>query len=350
MLLCALHSTFYIEFMDNQFIHHIKNDARKNPQSIVFPEGHDDRVIQACSQIIKEKTAQPIIIGKKDEVFQKAKDLNVNIDDAEVLQWDDFEEKEAYIESLYQLRKAKGLTKEKAAEWLEDYNYFGTMLVHMGYAQGLISGTTHSTADTIRPALQIIGTNEKFHKVSGMFFMLLENRILFFADCAVNIDPDAKDLAEIAIDTALTAMEFGEKPKVAMLSFSTAGSARHPYVDKVKEATKIFQHKRPDIVVEGEMQVDAALVESVCAKKFPGSGLKGDANVLVFPDLQSGNIAYKLVQRLAKAQAVGPLLQGLKKPVNDLSRGCSADDIVDLAAITCLQAQENAYKNIFKRM
>jgi phosphate acetyltransferase len=334
--------------LDNHFIHHIKTDARKNPQRIVFPEANDDRVIQACAQINKEKTAIPVIIGNQDEVKSKAKELGCDLADVEIIEWSNFGKRDEYVEALYNLRKSKGWTKEKAQDVLNDYNYFGTMLVHMGYADGLISGTTHSTADTVRPALQIIGTKEAFHKVSGMFFMLLEERILFFGDCAINIDPDAKDLAEIAIDTALTAMEFGVKPKIAMLSFSTAGSARHPYVDKVKEATKLVAHKRPDLAIAGEMQVDAALVPSVCQKKFPQSKLKGDANVLIFPDLQSGNIAYKLVERLAKANAVGPLLQGLKKPVNDLSRGCSVGDIVDLAAITTIQAQEGIYENLLR--
>jgi phosphate acetyltransferase len=192
----------------------------------------------------------------------------------------------------------------------------------------------------VRPALQIIGTKEKFHKVSGIFFMILENRLLLFADCAINIDPNSTELAEIAIDTAETAKRFGIEPKIAMLSFSTNGSAKHPDADKVREAVQMIKYKRPELIVDGEMQVDAALVPEISQRKFPNSKIKGEANVLIFPDLQSGNIAYKLVERLAKAEAIGPILQGLNKPVNDLSRGCSFQDIADLAAITACEAQE----------
>jgi len=213
-------------------------------------------------------------------------------------------------------------------------------MVFKDHADGFVSGACHPTGDTLRPALQIVKTHDKFHKVSSFFMMMLEKKLMFFADCAVEINPDAKDLADIAIDTANTAKKFGIDPRVAMLSFSTNGSARHPMVDKVKEATSIVNFREPSLVVDGEMQVDAALVPKVCSSKFPGSSLHGDANILIFPDLNSANMAYKLVERLAKAHAVGPILQGLNKPINDLSRGCSVEDIIDLTAITVVEAQE----------
>jgi len=212
-------------------------------------------------------------------------------------------------------------------------------MVHLNNADGLVSGSVHSTADTVRPALQIIKTKEQFHKVSSLFLMILQERLLIFADSAIMINPDAKDLAEIAIDTVETAKKFNIEPKVAFLSFSTHGSAKHPMVEKVTEATAIAQAKKPEVLFEGDLQVDAALVPEVAKLKCPNSKIKGDANVLIFPDLQSGNIAYKLVERLAKASAVGPIIQGLNKPVNDLSRGCSVQDIVDVTAITAVEAQ-----------
>ena len=216
-------------------------------------------------------------------------------------------------------------------------NYFGTMMVYNGQADGMVTGTTYSTADSIRPALQIIKTKEKFHKVSGIFFMILEKRLLLFADAAITVEPNSHDLVDIAIDSAETAKKFELDPRIAMLSFSTKGSAKHPDVDKIKEAVALLKHKQPDLVVDGEMQVDAALVPKVAKKKCPNSTIQGDANILIFPDLEAANIAYKLVERLAKASAIGPLLQGLKKPVNDLSRGCHYKDIVNVTAFTACE-------------
>ena len=236
--------------------------------------------------------------------------------------------------------KNKGISKKQAAEIVKDMNYFGTMMVYMELADGMVTGTTFPTDDSIRPALQIIKTEEKFHKVSGIFFMVLEKRLLLFADAAITINPNSHDLVDIAVDTAETAKKFGIKPRVAMLSFSTKGSADHPLVDKVQEAVRMLKYERPDIIVDGDLQVDAALVPKVAKKKCPKSPIQGDANILIFPDLQSANIAYKLVERLAKAKAIGPLLQGLKKPVNDLSRGCSYQDIVNVTAFTVCESLE----------
>jgi len=237
------------------------------------------------------------------------------------------------------LRKHKGITPKQAKETIKDMNYFGTMMVHMNLADGMVTGTTFPTDDSIRPALQIIKTQEKFHKVSGVFFMVLEKRLLLFADTAIMIEPNSHDLVDIAIDTAETAQKFGITPRVAMLSFSTLGSADHPNVDKVREAVRMLQDSRPDIVADGEMQVDAALVPKVAAKKCPSSPIQGDANILIFPSLEAANIAYKLVERLGEAKAIGPILQGLKKPINDLSRGCHYKDIVNVTAFTVMECE-----------
>jgi phosphate acetyltransferase len=242
---------------------------------------------------------------------------------------------------LYEIRKEKGLSKSGAKELIKDTNYFGTMLVQEKYASGMVTGVTYPTDMAIRPALQIIGTKRKFFKVSGVFFMSLENRTLLFADSAITINPNSHDLANIAIDTAETAQMFGLKPKVAMLSFSTKGSAKHPEVDKVREATALLKYRKPNMIVDGELQVDAAIVPEVAKIKCPKSILKGDANILIFPNLESANIAYKLVERLAKAKAIGPILQGLNKPVNDLSRGCHYKDIVKVTAFTVVSCQHN---------
>lgn len=324
------------------FLNFIKEQAMQNPQKIVFPEGFEKRILQATETILEEKTAYPILVGDPDKITKTAKELNlkINWDKVPIINPKTDPKTEKYAEEFYNLRKNKGVTEEEAQKTIQKVNYFSTMMVQMDDADGMISGTTWSTADTIRPALQIIKTKEKFHKVSGFFFMVLEKRLLLFADCAVTIDPNSHDLKDIAIDTAETAKRFCIKPKIAMLSFSTNRSADHPLVDKVREATAMIKHERPDLIAEGEMQVDAALVPEVCERKFPDSKVRGDANILIFPDLQSANISYKLVERLGKAIAVGPVLQGLKKPVNDLSRGCSYEDIVDLAAITTIEAQE----------
>ncbi len=328
-----------VSIMQNKFMNDLKEKAKKEKKKIIFPESTDERIIEACSIIAKEGIAIPVIIGDESAIKAKAAEIGCALDGVEIRDPAHDTNFDKYVAEFFRLRQHKGVTEEKAKEIVNMPIYFGTMMIQMGDADGLVGGATTTTADTLRPALQIIKTHEKFHKVSSVFIMILEDRLMLFADCAVEINPDAKDLAEIAIDTEKTALQFDIEPRVAMLSFSTNGSARHPLVDKVKEATAIVKDRAPNIVVEGEMQVDAAVVPKVCAKKFPGSKLNGDANVLIFPDLNSANIAYKLVERLAKAQAVGPILQGLNKPVNDLSRGCSVSDVVNVCAITAVQAQ-----------
>jgi len=294
------------------FLQTIKQRAQSNPKRIVFPEGFDPRILTATHTILEEGTAHPILLGNPDELKKSASDLCIPLD------WEKIEVIDPGNKNI---------------------QTFGTQLVADNHANGMVSGLSCPTADTIRPALKIIGTKEKFHKVSGFFFMILGEKILLFADCAVIIEPDAHDLADIALDTAETARRFGIEPHVAMLSFSTNGSANHPEVDKVRYATKIIKEQNPTLIIEGEMQVDAALDADICLRKFPHCQTPGDFNVLIFPNLAAGNIAYKLVERLAGAQAIGPILQGLNKPINDLSRGCTPQDIVDLTAITTVEAQ-----------
>ena len=326
----------------HKFLRKVHSIARKNPRKIVFPEGTEERILKATEEVLKKKIAHPILIGNSRKIKNNAKKLKLKIDFSKVEIHDNKKSKllKEFTETFYNLRKHKGISKKQATEIVKDINYFGTMMLYSDLADGLVTGTTFPTDDSIRPALQIIKTQEKFHKVSGIFFMVLEKRLLLFADAAITINPNSHDLVDIAIDTAETAQKFGIKPRVAMLSFSTKGSADHPLVDKIKEAVAILKYKRPDIIVDGDLLVDTALVPKVAKKKCPSSLIQGDANVLIFPDLQSANIAYKLVERLAKAQAIGPLLQGLKKPVNDLSRGCSYQDIVNVTAFTVCECIE----------
>lgn len=329
--------------MAHYFLELVRQKAKKRPARIVFPETFDERTLVACHQIIKEGTAQPFLLGSPAQLTESYKKLGLSFSSAyyRVIDWEnDLERTKRYAQNLYESRKSKGMTLEEATKLLDDYNYYGVMVVAAGDADGLISGADSASHETLRPALQIIKTKEKFHKVSGFFFMVLENRLLLFADCMVNIEPNSLELAEIAIDTAQTARRFGIEPRIAMLSFSTNGSAKHPNVDRVREATQMVRHKHPEFLCEGEMQVDAALVPEICARKFPESKIMGTANILIFPNLEAANIAYKLVERLGGAQAIGPILQGLTKPINDLSRGCSSEDIVHLAAITSVEAAE----------
>ncbi len=335
--------------MLQKFLQKIRQQARENPQKIVFPEGCEERVLKAVHQIYQEEIAWPVLLGNPDVIKIKADAVTpglttlLNAEKIPIINPEKDTRVKTYAQELYRLRKHKDITEKTAAELIHKVNYFGTMMVYMDEVDGMISGTTWPTADTILPALQIIKTKELFHKVSGFFFMVLEERLLLFADCAVTIDPNSHDLADIAIDTAETAKRFGIEPRIAMLSFSTNGSAKHPSADKVKEATAMVKFHHPELKIDGEMQVDAALVPEVASRKYPASSVPGNANILIFPDLEAANISYKLVERLAGAQAIGPILQGLKKPVNDLSRGCKYEDIVNLAAITTIEAQELDY-------
>jgi phosphate acetyltransferase len=326
-------------------LENLKAKAKANPRRIVLPEGEEPRTIKAAVEIAKEKLALVTLVGNRQKIEAVAKEQGVDVSaipSVDPLTSPKFEE---YAQTYYELRKAKGMTPEEAHKLMADTVFFGTMMVHKGEMDGLVSGALHSTGDTIRPALQIIKTKPGINIVSSSFVMIVpdceygDKGMFIFADCAVMPAPTDAELAQIAVASAETGRVLcGMDPKVAMLSFSTYGSAKHELVDKVKRATAIAKELAPGLKIDGEMQADAAIIPKVGKSKAPNSAIAGQANVLVFPDLQSGNIAYKLVERLAKAQAVGPVLQGMNKPVNDLSRGCSVDDIVNVVAITSLQA------------
>ncbi|AJC25698.1 phosphate acetyltransferase [Bacillus velezensis] len=304
---------------------------------IVFPEGLDERILVAVNNLAGNKVLKPIVVGNKEDIQAKAKELNLTLDGVDIFDPHTYEGMEELVQAFVERRKGKA-TEEQARKALLDENYFGTMLVYKGLADGLVSGAAHSTADTVRPALQIIKTKEGVKKTSGVFIMARGDEQYVFADCAINIAPDSQDLAEIAIESANTAQMFDIDPRVAMLSFSTKGSAKSDETDKVAEAVKIAKEKAPELTLDGEFQFDAAFVPSVAEKKAPDSDIKGDANVFVFPSLEAGNIGYKIAQRLGGFEAVGPILQGLNMPVNDLSRGCNAEDVYNLALITAAQA------------
>lgn len=328
------------------FIDVIKERARKNKKKIVLPETNDVRIIQAAAKLLREQVADLILVGDKDAITTIAHNYGYDLSQAEIVNPLHFDKLDSYIDSLVELRKKKGMTPEKAKELLtKDYLHFGVMMVKMGDADGMVAGACHATADVLRPSLQILKTAPGTELVSGMFVMVVPNcdyganGTFIFSDAGLNQNPTAEELAVIAGTTAQSfKLLVQEEPIVAMISHSTKGSASHPDVDKVVEATRIAKEKYPTVKLDGEFQVDAAIVPSVGTFKAPGSNIAGHANVLVFPNLDAGNNGYKLVQRLAKAEAYGPLTQGIAKPVNDLSRGCSADDIVGVVAITAVQA------------
>ncbi|MCI1955145.1 MAG: phosphate acetyltransferase [Oscillospiraceae bacterium] len=326
------------------FLERTVRRAMADKKTIVLPEGNDKRVVTAAAEVLKRGIANVILLGTESEVQTTAAGLDISkaqiVDPADTPLHDD------YAKTFYELRKAKGVTPEKADEMMKDPTYFGVMMVKKGAADGMVSGACHSTANTLRPALQIVRTAPGSKLVSGFFLISVpnceygEDGTFVFADCGLNINPNADELSEIAIASAKSFRAIvGAEPKVAMLSFSSYGSGKDALVDKVAEATKLAKQKAPDLLLDGELQADAALVPSVGKSKAPGSKVAGHANVLVFPDLNVGNISYKLVERLAKASAYGPILQGIAKPVNDLSRGCKAEDIVGVIAITAVQAQ-----------
>ena len=328
------------------FIDTIKARAKADKKTIVLPESEDRRTYEAAAQILKEDLANLIIIGSEEAVKKGSEGLDVS--KATIVDPEKNEKTQAYVDKLVELRAKKGMTPEKARETiLNDYTYYGVMMVKMGDADGMVSGACHSTADTLRPCLQILKTKPGTKLVSSFFVMVVpdcdmgENGTFVFSDCGLEQNPDSEKLAAIALSAAESfKLLVGDEPRVALLSHSSKGSAKHADVDKVVEAVKIAQANAPEgVMVDGELQLDAAIVPSVGASKAPDSKVAGKANVLIFPDLDAGNIGYKLVQRLAKAEAYGPMTQGIAAPVNDLSRGCSAEDIVGVVAITAVQCQ-----------
>ena len=324
----------------------IWESAKADKKKIVLPEGSEARTVVAAQKIVDEGLAMPILIGNKEEVLKAGKEQGVELNGVEIIDPEVSPKLNEYIEAFYELRKNKGMTMEKAEKIVKDPLYFATMMVKLDDADGMVSGAVHTTGDLLRPGLQIIKTAPGVSVVSSFFIMLVpgseygEQGMLLFSDCAVNPNPTSEQLASIAIATAETAKNLCKMdPKVAMLSFSTMGSADHDLVDKVRVATERAKELRPDLDIDGELQLDAAIVPKVASQKAPNSNVAGKANVLVFPDLQAGNIGYKLVQRFANAEAIGPVCQGFAKPINDLSRGCSTEDIVNVVALTAVQAQ-----------
>ena len=329
------------------FVETMKEKARQNIKAILLPESEDVRVIQAAADVEEEGFAKAVLIGNEENVKQIALDNNIDVSKVTIINPLKSEKFGEYSNKFYELRKAKGMTPEKAKEIMKEPIYFGTMMVKVGDADGIVSGACHPTAHTLRPALQILKTAPGTKLASAFFLMVTkcpeygEDGVFIFADSGMNEYPDADGLSEIAISSAKSFKQLvGKEPRVAMLSYSTYGSASSPLTEKVIEATRILKEKAPDLLCDGELQLDAAIIPEVAERKAPGSPIAGKANVLIFPDLDAGNIGYKLVQRFGRAEAYGPLCQGIAKAVNDLSRGCSSDDIVGVVAITSVQAQD----------
>ncbi len=329
------------------FINKIKSEAKKEIKTIVLPESDDLRILEATEMIIQEGFADIILIGNPDEINNIAAENNINISKAKIINPSTYSKFSKYASDLYELRKAKGMTLDQAKDLLmNNSRYFAAMIVKEGDADGFVSGASHPTSDTLRPALQILKTAPGTKLVSAFFIMDLPdkqyggNGIFVFADCGLNEYPDAEALSEIAISSAKSFKELvGEEPRIAMLSYSTHGSANSPLTEKVIEATKLLKEREPELICDGEIQLDAAIIPEVAKLKAPDSPLQGKSNILIFPDLDAGNIGYKLTQRFGHAEAYGPLCQGVSRAVNDLSRGCSSKDIVGVVAITALQAR-----------
>jgi len=326
------------------FQYRLFEQAQSKRQKIILPESEDERILRAAEILILRNIVDIVLLGDRNVIEKQCKKIDLDISKAEIINPEESPLTEKFSQSFYEMRKEKGLTLAVARDAMTHVNYFATMMVHEGLADGMVSGATHTTADTVRPALQIIKTKADISIVSSIFFMCLDTKVLVYGDCAVNMDPTAEQLAQIAISSADTAKAFGIEPKVALLSYSTGASGTGPEVEKVREATKLAQAMRADYLIEGPIQYDAAIDEKVAKKKLPDSKVAGKATVFIFPDLNTGNNTYKAVQRSTGALAIGPVLQGLRLPVNDLSRGCLVDDIVNTVAITAIQAQQKDEK------
>jgi phosphate acetyltransferase len=321
------------------FTHQLLERARADRKRIVLPEGEDDRILRAAGRLLQRNVAELTILGDEPQIRARSAELGVDLSDAKVLNPRTSELSDQFAEQYAELRKNKGVTVEQARETIHDVSYFGTMLVHNEMVDGMVSGATHTTAHTVRPAFEIIKTLPGITTVSSIFLMCLSDRVLAYGDCAIVPDPTSEQLADIAISSARTAAQFSIEPRVAMLSYSTGTSGTGADVDKVRAATELVRNREPDLLVDGPIQYDAAVDPTTAASKMPDSKVAGRATVLIFPDLNTGNNTYKAVQRSAGAIAIGPVLQGLKKPVNDLSRGALIEDIVNTVAITAIQAQ-----------
>jgi phosphate acetyltransferase len=313
--------------------------ARANRKHIVLPESEDDRILRATEILLKRNVVDITLLGNEEQIFNRAKSLQINLTGVNIIDPYDNDLVHEYAAEYFRLRKHKGITKEQAYELMFDVSYLGTMMVHKGHADGMVSGAAHTTQHTIRPAFEFVKTKPGVSIVSSSFLMCFDDRVLVYGDCAVNPNPNAEELADIAISSAETAINFGIEPRIAMLSYSTGSSGKGADVEKVRKATEIARERRPDLKIEGPIQYDAAIEPSVAKQKMPGSDVAGKATVFIFPDLNTGNNTYKAVQRAANAVAIGPILQGLNKPVNDLSRGCLVKDIVNTVVITAIQAQ-----------
>lgn len=339
-IISALQQPFAAPTTPYAFQYSLLGKAKANKKTIVLPEGEEDRILKAADYLLERDIVNLVIVGERESILARAQELGLkSLSKASFQSMSDEEILSKMISKLCELRAKKGMTEEQAREQLKDASYFGTMLVVLGLADGLVSGSVNSTANTVRPALQVIKTKPGSKLVSGAFIMCFKDYVAVFADCAINLNPDAQQLADIALQSAQTAKAFGLDPKVGMLSYSTLGSGKGPDVDLVEEATKIVKESDPDLKVVGSIQFDAAWSETVAASKAKGNDVAGHVNVFVFPDLCAGNIGYKAVQRSSGALAVGPILQGLNKPVNDLSRGALVQDIINTVAITALEAQ-----------
>ncbi|WP_431200758.1 phosphate acetyltransferase [Mucilaginibacter sp. P19] len=339
-MLVTYHSNVMTPHM---FQYQLTQWAKRERKTIVLPEGNDDRILQASARLIAQQLVNIILLGDPAEIAASVKRLGIDLDlnKVTVIPPASSPHYEDYVQTLYELRKSKNVTLEMARDLMTDVSYFGTMMVYKGHADGMVSGAVHTTQHTIRPALQFIKTKPGISTVSSVFFMCLADRISVFGDCAVNPDPTAEELAEIAISSADNSLRFGIEPRVAMLSYSSGTSGSGADVEKVRRATQLVRDRRPDIKVEGPIQYDAAVDPVVGSQKMPGSEVAGKASVLIFPDLNTGNNTYKAVQRETGALAIGPMLQGLNKPVNDLSRGCTVDDVFNTVIITAIQSQDS---------
>ncbi|MDD2469900.1 MAG: phosphate acetyltransferase [Bacilli bacterium] len=331
-----------------EILERFRSKAIKSIKTIVLPEGEDERIIMAASKIMSDNLAKIILVGREGIIKSKAINLNAELNDALIIDPDNFDKKEVYAEKLYELRKHKGISINDAKKMLCNNIYLATMMVKLGEADGMVAGVLNTTSEVLKPALQIIKTAPNNDIVSSFFIMLVpdceygDNGLFLFADCGLNIEPTSEQLAAIAVQTAETALQLCDMvPKVALLSFSTKGSTEDESLFKIREALAIVKKTAPALAIDGELQLDASIDPKVALRKAPNSDIAGKANVLIFPDLEAGNIGYKLVEKLAKAKAIGPICQGLAKPVNDVSRGCSADDVVSAIIVTAVQAQNN---------